>query len=25
MRGVAKRADGLAVRGQRIEPYVEDF
>ena len=25
IRGVAKRADGLAVRGQRIEPYVEDF
>ncbi len=25
IRGVAKRAEGLAVRGQRIEPYVEDF
>jgi len=25
IRGVAKRAEGLAVRGQRIEPYEEDF
>ena len=25
IRGVAKRAEGLAVRGQRIEPYFEDF
>ncbi len=25
IRGVAKRAEGLAVRGQRIEPYLEDF
>ena len=25
IRGVAKRAEGLAVRGQRIEPYEEDY
>ena len=25
IRGMAKRAEGLAVRGQRIEPYEEDF
>jgi predicted DNA-binding ArsR family transcriptional regulator len=25
IRGVAKRTEGLAVRGQRIEPYEEDF